>query len=114
MLSLLLVLALGLGCKKSPGDAEVRVRVVTPKGIPVQNATVRMYAPVDNAAAVDEYRYTDVDGYCEFSYAHKAFLSLDVVKGTWKGCDYVELVEGQLVEKNLVIYPFGTPNGCPD
>lgn len=114
LLLLLFVVFAAFGCKKDSGDYAVRVRVVTPDGIPIQNATVRMYAPISDPGAVDEYRFTDVDGYCEFEYKYKAFLSLDVVKGSWKGCDYVELMQGETVNKKLTIYPFGSPNGCPE
>ena len=96
----------------------VKVKVVNENGVPIQNAAVKMFAPV--AGATEWYEEaTDPSGEVVFrtgryaeNPAREAYYDLKAWKMIYEGCNYVRLVKGETVEVNVVIYPIGEPNGC--
>jgi len=88
----------------------VKVKVVNENGVPIQNAAVKMFAPV--AGATEWYNFTDPSGELIFRSGFEAYYDLKAWKMIYEGCNYVRLVKGETVEVNVVIYPIGEPNGC--
>ncbi len=100
--------------KKTQGPYDIQVLVVNDDGLPIQNCLIRMYAPVGADGTINAYAKTGFDGQALFSYSYPAYLQLDAVKGSWKGCGFAELRDQNLVETTIVIKPFSDPNnGCP-
>jgi len=114
-MGLLGLLGIGLSCeKKNQGPYDIEVRVVNEDGLPIQNCLIRMYAPVGADGTINAYATTGFDGVALFEYAYPAYLQLDAVKGSWKGCGFAELRDVNLVETTIIIKPFSDPNnGCP-
>jgi hypothetical protein len=102
-------------CKKeTKGPYTITIRVVNSNGIPIQNCGIRMFAPVGAQGTVNYYGVTDLYGEEVFNYEYPAYLRIDALKSTWKGCGFVELDSRNSVESVIVIKPFGDPdNGCP-
>jgi len=88
----------------------VKVKVVNENGVPIQNAAVKMFAPV--AGATEWYNFTDPSCELIFRSGFEAYYDLKAWKMIYEGCNYVRLVKGETVEVNVVIYPIGEPNGC--
>ena len=89
----------------------VKVKVVNENGVPIQNAAVKMFAPV--AGAEEWYDdTTSPSGEVVFRTGREAYYDLKAWKMIYEGCNYVRLVKGETVEVNVVIYPIGEPNGC--
>jgi hypothetical protein len=100
--------------KKTQGPYDIQVLVVNDEGLPIQNCLIRMYAPVGADGTINAYAKTGFDGRALFEYSYPAYLQLDAVKGSWKGCGFAELRDQNLVETTVVIKPFSDPNnGCP-
>jgi hypothetical protein len=104
----LVYLAFGLSsCKQDDRDYNVTVLVTVQDTVPVRNASVRIFAPVENTI-VDEYGVTNAFGEVKFSFKGKAFLEIHAVKGSWKKCDAIELERGELFYE-INLYPFNDP-----
>lgn len=102
-------------CEKDvKGPYNITIRVVNDNGIPIQNCGIRMFAPVGTDGTVNYYGVTDWLGEEVFEYKYPAYLRIDAVKSSWKGCGFVELDEKNDVDCVIVIKPFNDPdNGCP-
>ncbi len=96
-----------ISCEQDDRDYEVTVFVTTQDSIPVRNATVRIFAPVEESI-IDVFRTTNSDGEARFSFDNKAFLEIHAVKGSWKKCDAIELERG-MKHFTVNLYPFGDP-----
>ncbi|MCC5916217.1 MAG: hypothetical protein JJU02_02700 [Cryomorphaceae bacterium] len=104
---ILLIGSLSTSCKQDDRDFEVTVLVTVQDTIPVRNASVRIFAPVEGSI-IDVFANTNEFGEAKFSFDNKAFLNVHVVKGSWRKCDAIELERGNhLFEINL--YPFNDP-----
>ena len=118
-LALLLGLMLGLGgCYDRTPEYKAEFTVKNADGIPIQNALVRVFAPVDVApgsnAPVDFYLYTNESGKASLTYGYKAFFEVHSQKGSFRGCTYIELFENETVQKTVILRAFNDPNnGCP-
>ncbi|TVQ77056.1 MAG: hypothetical protein EA358_07600 [Flavobacteriales bacterium] len=94
-------------CSQDDRPYEITVMVTVQDSIPVRNALVRMFAPVENTI-VDEYASTNEFGEARFVFDNKVFLEVHAVKGSWRKCDGVEINRGpQTMMINL--YPFRDP-----
>lgn len=106
---LALPLAIGFNsCEQDDREYEVTVFVTVQDTVPVRNATVRVFAPVEGSI-IDVFRTTNSEGEAKFSFDNKAFLELHAVKGSWKKCDAIELERG-LKHIHVNLYEFGNPN----
>ena len=88
----------------------VKVKVVNENGVPIQNAAVKMFAPV--SGATEWYNFTDPSCALIFRSGFEAYYERKAWKMIYEGCNYVRRVKGETVEVNVVIYPIGEPNGC--
>jgi hypothetical protein len=105
--SLCVSLLLFSSCDTDEGDYEITILVTVHDTIPVRNALVRMFAPVENTI-VDEYASTNEFGEARFVFDNKVFLEVHAVKGSWRKCDGVEVEPGaQSLQLNL--FPFNDP-----
>lgn len=103
-------------CTKKDGNAIVGLTVVNEKGIPIQNCNVKLTVPgiPENTWGVEYFfATTNEDGYIEFTTKVNAYYDVYVWKGYWEGCGFVEFVPNEQKNKEVIIYPPGTPfNGC--
>jgi hypothetical protein len=117
----LLVIFLFSGCSKDDEESfPFTIQVTTPEGLPVQNAFIKVDAPVapDRLLAEFEGR-TDMHGEITFRYSYPAVLkiramrSFDGIIPLWIGCGFVKLESNQNVRARVVVRPFD-PNigGC--
>lgn len=111
--ALLLGILIGFGaCKKELNDYDLTIRVTVNDSIQVQNALVRVYAPVKDSY-LDYYQYTNEQGETTFNIDRKAVVEVVASKGGYKGCGFKELFNGA---NNLLVIdlkPFGdNENGC--
>lgn len=116
LLAFLLPLTLLFGCEKETveGPYSISVRVVADDGKPVQNAEVRLFAPVGSSGVINQYTVTDIEGRCSFEYEYPSYLRIDAVKLSWRGCGFVELKDQNDISTSVVMKPSGDPdNGCP-
>lgn len=99
------------GCVKETGIGTIGITVVNDNGIPIQNCSIVLEAPVDGSYQL--YGHTDINGYIEFKSKLHVFYDVVVWKGLWLGCDFVEIKPGESRTKNVIIYSPGTElNGC--
>jgi hypothetical protein len=113
---LFLPFVLILGCEKATvqGPYEVSILVSNDKGIPIQNGSVRVFAPIGADGTINYYLTTDENGMASFEYKHPAYLRMDATKLSWKGCGFVELSDESAIETTIVMKPYFDPdNGCP-
>ncbi len=73
-------------------------------GNPIEEAEVRLYAPV-NDNQVDTTQETNAQGIVEFEFELDAVLNIDAVKGTWTGSGFVQLKENETVEETIILRP---------
>ncbi|MCH8545156.1 MAG: Ig-like domain-containing protein [Cryomorphaceae bacterium] len=107
-LSVVAALIVGLSsCRQDDRDYEVSILVTVHDTVPVRNATVELFAPVEGSI-VNTQRTTNANGIATFSFSNKAFLEVHAVKGSWKKCDAIELEKG-MKEFTINMYPFGDP-----
>tara|TARA_B100001113_G_C20727868_1_gene456564 strand:+ start:259 stop:606 length:348 start_codon:yes stop_codon:yes gene_type:complete len=108
---LLLLVGLFFGsCEEEATEYFVKVRVTNEDGVPIQNAAVKMSAPV--TGSTEWYNFTGPSGEVVFRSGFEAYYDLKAWKMVYEGCNYVRLVKGETVDVNVVIYPIGDPNGC--
>jgi len=101
-------------CEEAEGSTEyfVRVTVTNDEGIPIQNASVKMYTPVPSTT--EWYSFTNDRGQVLFRSGFEAYHDVKAWKLIYEGCDYVRLVKGETVDVSITLYPIGDPNGCLD
>jgi hypothetical protein len=98
-------------CKKETDDYNLTVLVRVNDSTRVQNALVRVYAPV-KGSFLDYYQYTDENGETTFTINRKAVVEIVASKGSYKGCSFKELFNGGN-NVTLDIKAFGNnENGC--
>ena len=108
---LLLLVGLFFGsCEEEATEYFVKVKVTNEDGVPIQNAAVKMFAPV--AGSTEGYSFTGPSGEVVFRSGFEAYYDLKAWKMVYEGCNYVRLVKGETIDVNVVIYPIGDPNGC--
>ena len=108
---LLLLVGLFFGsCEEEATEYFVKVKVTNEDGVPIQNAAVKMFAPV--AGSTEWYSFTGPSGEVVFRSGFEAYYDLKAWKMVYEGCNYVRLVKGETIDVNVVIYPIGDPNGC--
>lgn len=91
----------------------MKIKVTNADGIPVQNAHVKMYAPVANST--EWYNFTDNSGEVVFRSGFEAYYDIKAWKLVYEGCNYVRLVKGETTEVNVKLYKIGDPiNGCTE
>lgn len=114
MVTLGLLLIMGLnGCQDRTPEFKVEFTVRSLDNVPIQNAIIRIFAPVEGAFP-DVYLTTGVDGKARYTFNLKAFYEVHVQKGSFRTCTYVELIENETVQQTIFLRPFGDPNaGCP-
>lgn len=103
------------GCYEQSRDfGEIKVRVMNSDSIPIQNALVRLYAPINNGTSVvNRYRYSEASGEAIFRHDLPAFFDIECGKGGWKGCSYVYFEPGTNKEVVVILKPYGVlDNGC--
>ncbi len=115
MMKRLLLLALVsftlAGCEEPATEYFVRVKVTNEDGIPIQNANVKMFAPVNGS--MEWYNTTNAKGEIVFRSGFEAYYDLKAWKLVYEGCNYVRLVKGETTEVNVVLLKIGDPNnGC--
>ncbi len=111
ILIILSVCFLMLSCNKKDNTYRAELRVVTLSGIPIQNASIKLFVP--NPTATEFYTITDDDGKAYFEIKAKAFYDVKTWKGTYRGCGFVEFKKGELVTKDIIIRTWGDPlNTC--
>jgi hypothetical protein len=108
---LLLLVGLLFGsCQDEGTEYFVKVKVTNEDGVPIQNAAVKMFAPVPGAT--EWYNFTGMSGEVVFRSGFEAYYDIKAWKMVYEGCNYVRLVKGETIDVNVVIYPIGDPNGC--
>ncbi len=86
---------------------------MTPSGIPIPNANVKLYVPVDRSR--EFLSKTDENGKKTFEIPAKAYYNVKTWRGSFRGCGFVEFVEGENVQKTVYIRTYGDPlNTCFD
>lgn len=101
------------GCSKDKQQHKLTVVVVADNDVRVANSLVRLYAPVENSF-IDWYVYTNEEGEAEYAFENKVIVDIIASKGSFVGCNFAEVKEG---ENTVVveIKPYGTDdNGCPE
>lgn len=110
----ILLLVVGLifsSCEEGSTEYFVKVKVTNEDGVPVQNAQVRMFAPVDGST--EWFNFTNTAGELVFRSGFEAYHDIKAYKMIYEGCNYVRLVKGETIDVNVVLYPIGDPNsGC--
>jgi len=111
ILIILSVCTLMLSCEKPDDRYRAKLRVVTLSGIPIPNASIKLYVP--NPEAEEFFLTTDIDGFARFEIKAKAFYDVKTWRGTYRGCGFVEFKKGEYVTKDIIIRPWGDPlNSC--
>jgi len=74
------------GCYEQSRDfGEIKVRVMNADSIPIQNALVRLYAPINNGTSVvNRYRYSEASGEAIFRHDLPAFFDIECGKAAGK------------------------------
>ena len=101
------------GCSKENLDHKLTVVVVADGDVKVANALIRVYAPVDNSF-IDWYVYTDESGEAEFEFEKEVVVDLVAAKGSFSGCNFAQVKQGENTVE-VEIKPWGSDdNGCPE
>ena len=109
----LLVLGLSPACEEEPNNYDLEVIVTVQDSIRVQNALVRIFAPVENTN-VDYFLKTNERGKVSVELEGKAVLDIVASKSPYLSCSFVELEPG-LTTKRIDMKISNDPNnGCED
>lgn len=104
---------LSTSCEKDTRKYELTVVITANDSVRVQNASVRIYAPVANSI-VDYFFNTDENGEVNFTFEDKVIVEIEAVKGgSYRGCTFAELNRGEnTVYLDLKRYDDPHSNGC--
>ncbi len=79
--------------------------------VPAQNADLHVFAPVANSF-IDYYASTNNDGEVSFEFENKVIVEIVSTKGSFRGCNFAEVNEGENTV-TVELKPFGAKdNGC--
>lgn len=110
---LLSACCLMLSCEKENNTYKATITVMSLSGVPIPNANIKLDVPVNGSR---EYlSTTDENGQKTFEVPSKAYYNVKTWRGTYRGCGFVEFVEGEDVQKTVYIRTYGDPlNTCFD
>lgn len=111
LFTLFAAMLIAFSCKKDNRPYKLTVQVYINDSLVVQNALVRVYAPVENSF-IDYYSYTNGNGESEFEFPNKAILEIEAGKSGYKGCNYVELERGTRNVRVDMFYYTDPKTGC--
>lgn len=112
----LAIAALGLihsSCEKEPDNYDLEVIVSVQDSIRVQNALVRIFAPIENSN-VDYFLYTNEQGKVKVELDGKAVLDIVASKSPYLSCSFVELKPGLTTKRIDMTLSNDPNNGCED
>ena len=99
------------GCSKDKGKHNLTVVVVADGDVKVTNALVRVYAPVDNSY-IDWFIGTNEQGEAYFQFDNEVVVDIVASKGSFKGCGFAQVLEGENTI-TVEVKPWGADNnGC--
>ena len=102
-----------LSCAKDVDTYKATITIKSLGEIPIPNANVKLYVPVDRAR--EFLGTTDQDGRVSFEIPAKAYYDIRTFRGTFRGCGFVEFINGETVEQTVYIRSWGDPlNTCFD
>lgn len=115
-----LIIALGsAGCSKEEAATyPFTILVTNVDGIPVQNATVEVNAPVTPSRMLPDFKgRTDLSGRVSFEYEYEAVLKVEAVRSVdgvfpdWIGCGFIKLEANKSVTARVVLREFDPDRG---
>lgn len=115
-LTLLVIFIVGAmlssSCSKEDDEYLLTVKVTVNDTASVQNALVRIYAPVE-PTNIDAILFTDENGETEaFEVDNKAIVEIFAGKGSFKGCGFAEITRGPQTVIIDMKPGSNTQNGC--
>jgi hypothetical protein len=107
------------GCSKEEAATyPFTILVTSVEGVPVQNATVEVNAPVAPNRMLPDFKgKTDLSGRVTFEYDYEAVLKIKAVRSVdgvfpdWIGCGFVKLEANKSVTARVVIREFDPDRG---
>jgi hypothetical protein len=107
------------GCSKEEAATyPFTILVTNVDGIPVQNATVEVNAPVTPSRMLPDFKgRTDLSGRVSFEYQYEAVLKIEAVRSVdgvfpdWIGCGFVKLEANKPVTARVVLREFDPDRG---
>lgn len=113
LILLLSTCILMLSCAKENTSYTASITIKTLNEIPIPNANVKLTVPV--LGSNEFFGQTNQDGRISFEVPAKAYYNVKTWRGTYRGCGFVEFVQGENVEQTVYIREFGDPlNTCWD
>jgi hypothetical protein len=114
-ISAILLLTAGVllmpSCEKDNSDYQLTIVVTANDSVRVQNANVRVFAPV-TPTFIDYYDATDENGETHYSFLNKVVVEVIANKGSFKGCSFAEVNQGSNTV-TIDLKPYGSDdNGC--
>ncbi len=111
----IIIFLAGLGitssCEKDNSDYALTILVTINDTTRVQNATVRVFAPVSDTY-IDWYSSTDENGELDYGFPNKVVVEIIANKGSFKACGFAEVDQGQNTVR-IDLKPHGADdNGC--
>lgn len=101
------------GCSKNNSKHNLTVVVVADNDVKVANALIRLYAPVDNSY-IDYFAYTNESGETSFEFEKEVVLEIIASKGSFVGCNFAQVKQGD-TKVEVLIKDWGVDdNGCPE
>ena len=95
-------------CQKDNSKYKLTIVVTANDTVRVQNASVRVFAPV-SPTYVDYYDATDERGETNYTFLNKVVVEVIANKGSFKGCSFAEVNQG-----NNTVYIDLKPHGSDD
>ncbi len=95
-------------CEKDNSKYKLTIVVTANDTVRVQNASVRVFAPV-SPTYVDYYDATDERGETNYTFLNKVVVEVIANKGSFKGCSFAEVNQG-----NNTVYIDLKPHGSDD
>ena len=113
--AIVLIFLIGFGitssCEKDDSDYSLTVHVTINDSTDVQNATVRVFAPVSDTY-VDWYSSTDETGKIYHEFPNKVVVEIIANKGSFKGCGFAEVNKGSNTIRIDLKAHGADDNGC--
>lgn len=103
VVAVLLVSISSSSCYKDP-VYRARVIVEDTTGERLENAIVRLYAPVPQTE-IDIIDTTDENGRVDFTFGLDAVLEIEAYFGNLSGDGFLQLVEDELVTETIIVRP---------